>query len=318
MQAPPNGPGSQPTVQPKVAPATQAEAQRYAQKRQNNLLIEDCKRVCGVDVSRPFSNLQDAIDKLLPFHILGAMDSRGGTIEENLDQNEEDMLCTRKQLMEDVLLRKTIEMSRQCHQHHERVRALEDRDGTSKIKRSHGEGVYVLEKLMLEDARARQGRAALAGIPGAAAASDDDDHDVLPDAEDAAGTTATGAAPAPSSQHISVKAEPGLAGLVAATSVKQQACDISTGLGPGPGTLNPTVSNSASQPQNAVKQEQSQLLTASPSVAVGSEPHVSREKADVPSVNLDVEKKPKVDVFGGGILLDAEVDGFEELTEDDD
>ncbi len=44
------------------------EAQQCAQKRQLSLLTSDCKRVCSMDTS-PFANLQDAVDRLLPFHV---------------------------------------------------------------------------------------------------------------------------------------------------------------------------------------------------------------------------------------------------------
>lgn len=48
---------------------TLTEAEARAQKRQLELLSEDCKRACTTDLNRPFTTLQDAVDRLLPFHV---------------------------------------------------------------------------------------------------------------------------------------------------------------------------------------------------------------------------------------------------------
>ncbi len=48
-------------------PATDAE--NRAHKRQLDMLADDCKRICTTDLSHPFKNLQDAVDRLLPYHV---------------------------------------------------------------------------------------------------------------------------------------------------------------------------------------------------------------------------------------------------------
>lgn len=45
------------------------DAEARAHKRQLELLNEDAKRLCNVDISAPFKNMQDALDRLLPFHV---------------------------------------------------------------------------------------------------------------------------------------------------------------------------------------------------------------------------------------------------------
>ena len=43
------------------------------QKRSNqhisDIAEQDCKRVCNPDLTRAFTNLDDAVDRLLPFHV---------------------------------------------------------------------------------------------------------------------------------------------------------------------------------------------------------------------------------------------------------
>ena len=58
------------SVQTQAAkPATKDEAEKYAARRAARFLSDDAKRVCAADITRPFTNLQDAIDRLLPFHV---------------------------------------------------------------------------------------------------------------------------------------------------------------------------------------------------------------------------------------------------------
>ena len=43
--------------------------QPLVHKRQLDMVLADCKRVCSPDIDRPFSSLSDAVDRLLPFHV---------------------------------------------------------------------------------------------------------------------------------------------------------------------------------------------------------------------------------------------------------
>jgi chloramphenicol 3-O-phosphotransferase len=61
-------PNSAPSAQ-SAKPATMEEAEKYASRRAARFLSDDAKQVCAADVTRPFANLQDAIDRLLPFHV---------------------------------------------------------------------------------------------------------------------------------------------------------------------------------------------------------------------------------------------------------
>ena len=39
-------------------------------KRQQEYIQEDVWRCCNPDINRPFSSFQDAVDRLLPYHVL--------------------------------------------------------------------------------------------------------------------------------------------------------------------------------------------------------------------------------------------------------
>ena len=57
------------TIQSAAKPATMEEAEKYSLRRTARFLSDDAKQLCAADFTRPFANLQDAIDRLLPFHV---------------------------------------------------------------------------------------------------------------------------------------------------------------------------------------------------------------------------------------------------------
>jgi hypothetical protein len=64
------------TVPPQAAPVktqvnNKTPGESRAHKRQLELLNEDAKRLCATDIVNPFRHLQDAVDRLLPFHVSG-------------------------------------------------------------------------------------------------------------------------------------------------------------------------------------------------------------------------------------------------------
>ena len=58
-----------PSVAPQMLRPVPTDVEVRAYKRQLEMLAEDSKRACTADVSRPFTHLQDAVDRLLPFHV---------------------------------------------------------------------------------------------------------------------------------------------------------------------------------------------------------------------------------------------------------
>jgi hypothetical protein len=77
---------------PKLRAPTEGEAR--AHKRQLELLVEDCTFVCAPDVQQAFNTLQDAVDRLVPFHV-GLSHRRGGTIQRGNDLGAPDRASPR-------------------------------------------------------------------------------------------------------------------------------------------------------------------------------------------------------------------------------
>ncbi len=55
-----------------AASAPRPAPESRGQKRQLELLNEDAKKLCATDIRTPFRSLQDAVDRLLPFHVSAA------------------------------------------------------------------------------------------------------------------------------------------------------------------------------------------------------------------------------------------------------
>lgn len=48
-----------------------SEGEAASLKRSLEFLADDAKRICSVNIQEPFTNLQDAVDRLFPFHVSG-------------------------------------------------------------------------------------------------------------------------------------------------------------------------------------------------------------------------------------------------------
>lgn len=57
---------TKPTVRPKPA---LTEAEQAIQRKQGVLIQEDIRRIISIDINRPFINLEDAVQRLLPMHV---------------------------------------------------------------------------------------------------------------------------------------------------------------------------------------------------------------------------------------------------------
>jgi Conserved region of unknown function on GLTSCR protein len=45
------------------------DAEQKAQKRQLELIEEDVRKVCNPNIAAPFSTIEDAVTRLLPYHV---------------------------------------------------------------------------------------------------------------------------------------------------------------------------------------------------------------------------------------------------------
>eukprot|EP00798_Chlamydomonas_sp_ICE-L_P026072 gene26072-11775_t len=133
------------------------EAEGRASKRQLEALARDAKKVCATDLSMPFSSLQDALDRLIPFHVFAD------------DSNEKDpadvrLICSRRQAWTDLMLRESVECTRKSEANRKQICELQRKyygeDGGTEGRAAYPweahrlEEQVVLERLMVADARA--------------------------------------------------------------------------------------------------------------------------------------------------------------------
>ncbi|KAG2493786.1 hypothetical protein HYH03_008006 [Edaphochlamys debaryana] len=119
MAAKPQPPGKKPLSEP----------ENKAQKRALELLTEDCKRICTTNINKPFATLQDAVDHLLPFHVLSAMAGDDADLEEAEEVEAEGgrLLCSRKELATELATRRAVELGTKVDELRGRIGRLEGR-----------------------------------------------------------------------------------------------------------------------------------------------------------------------------------------------
>ncbi|KAL6746888.1 hypothetical protein V8C86DRAFT_3203826 [Haematococcus lacustris] len=66
-----------------------------AHKRQVEMFNEDAKRLCTLDIVTPFRHLQDAVDRLIPFHLLAGTDPAAADLEELQELSAPQLLLSR-------------------------------------------------------------------------------------------------------------------------------------------------------------------------------------------------------------------------------
>mmetsp|Transcript_14448 Transcript_14448/g.31296 ORF Transcript_14448/g.31296 Transcript_14448/m.31296 type:complete len:289 (+) Transcript_14448:1431-2297(+) len=159
----------QPSQQPKTTVAKNnavpSEAETRAQKRQLELIGEDCKRVCTGDINRGFSDLGDALDRLLPYHVLGAAADSEADVDDTLDQPGATLLFSREFAWSDLMLRDMISCCRQAEHIKQKLDSLEQRYSSGEplttipktesaaLARLTKEDAMVLERFMHADAK---------------------------------------------------------------------------------------------------------------------------------------------------------------------
>lgn len=119
---------SSPAPAPQVGtkrPATEGE-QRAAKRRQE-LIADDARRLLQTDIHRPFSNLEDAIERLLPYHLLGAEDGGAADLDETSDHAGAGLLAGRDDAWRDIVLDRTRALAKQSEALDARLAELEEK-----------------------------------------------------------------------------------------------------------------------------------------------------------------------------------------------
>ncbi|GMH33363.1 hypothetical protein BSKO_01197 [Bryopsis sp. KO-2023] len=122
-------------------------------KRQAEHLLQDCKRLCSVDIESPFTDLHDTIHRLLPFHLFHSEEGGEADLEETPDGQGKDLLWSRHEAWEDMCLQKAGDFAIRSQAIHGRLQMLDKLMGN--IKRARPEEELMLERLASQDVHDR-------------------------------------------------------------------------------------------------------------------------------------------------------------------
>eukprot|EP00197_Chlamydomonas_leiostraca_P010774 CAMPEP_0202874902 /NCGR_PEP_ID=MMETSP1391-20130828/26214_1 /ASSEMBLY_ACC=CAM_ASM_000867 /TAXON_ID=1034604 /ORGANISM="Chlamydomonas leiostraca, Strain SAG 11-49" /LENGTH=206 /DNA_ID=CAMNT_0049556447 /DNA_START=107 /DNA_END=724 /DNA_ORIENTATION=+ len=113
-----------------------SEAEKRAHKRQVEELYEDAKRLCTSDITAPFKNLQDAVERLLPYHVMGAADPQEADMEELREFEGGELVVSRHETWAQQSLNASVSANRLVEQFRSKVDALEAKEGglSKKVK----------------------------------------------------------------------------------------------------------------------------------------------------------------------------------------
>ncbi|MEW5300092.1 MAG: hypothetical protein WDW36_003048 [Sanguina aurantia] len=166
-------------------------------ERALELLADDSKRVCMGNIFQPFMSLQDAAERLAPFHVLGAQDADEADLEELLESEGGVMLSSRADTSRENTLQLAVDSMRRVEGVMQRAEALQGRGGgVTGVKRLRAEEGHLVERFALAEAQAKLEQERLkAGDPNAPVS--DDEEPALPETGPAAGR-GRGVTPPPS------------------------------------------------------------------------------------------------------------------------
>ncbi|BDA41809.1 hypothetical protein COCOBI_02-6030 [Coccomyxa sp. Obi] len=99
-----------------VAPTTQLHiAPPVSTKRQQEYINEDIVRLLNPDCNRPFASFEDAVDRLLPFHMLAAEETEKADFEEAKTLSSGGLLLSRHEAWQQVCLQKSMQYAEQLN-----------------------------------------------------------------------------------------------------------------------------------------------------------------------------------------------------------
>ncbi|KXZ51014.1 hypothetical protein GPECTOR_14g255 [Gonium pectorale] len=125
------------------------EPESKAHKRALDLLTEDCKRICTSSLNKPFQTLQDAVDHLLPFHVLSDVAGYDVDAEEAEAAAEEGarLLCNRRDMAAELVNRRAVELCGRVEDLRQRLVKLEDRYRTRHTRPLPEEELFIAQVL---------------------------------------------------------------------------------------------------------------------------------------------------------------------------
>lgn len=139
---------------PTSALPTRVEPALLQPKSQQDLLASDCRLLCAPDITSPFINLEDAVIRLLPFHMWASEEGDEADLAETADGTGANLMCSRDEAWRDMCLKKVMDFIKRgdiARQHIEAAERKYDPFGPH----IPAEEKYLLERLLLEDAKNR-------------------------------------------------------------------------------------------------------------------------------------------------------------------
>mmetsp|Transcript_38570 Transcript_38570/g.98639 ORF Transcript_38570/g.98639 Transcript_38570/m.98639 type:complete len:150 (+) Transcript_38570:431-880(+) len=112
----------------------------------------DCAAVSNPNVATPFAGLEDAVSRLLPYHILGTEEGDDADVDETADGRGGGLLSSKREAWQSMCVRKSAEFHGRLKRMRERVEKLES--AASAPDRRRPEEGYVLHSACLAEARA--------------------------------------------------------------------------------------------------------------------------------------------------------------------
>lgn len=146
------------TVAPQKPPVSKfkppSEVEQRALKRQLECLAEDTKRICQLELHRPFASLADAVERLVPFHALSFIDGETQDIDDTPGHGGQNLVCSRQDVWLDHVVKKVAEATAKTETLAKRMAALEEKYEDSLLRtEATNEDKYVLAHFVVHDAR---------------------------------------------------------------------------------------------------------------------------------------------------------------------
>jgi hypothetical protein len=138
-----------PVLTPALAEATQA-----AWRLGSQLAEADAKAAAAIDTSRPFSSLEDAAERLLPFHVFGCQEADELDLEE-AEVGGGELLVSREEQWADMCRRRERDFQRTLDSHAALVRAAAAQRAPQQSGSLRPEEAFLVNSLAREEMRAR-------------------------------------------------------------------------------------------------------------------------------------------------------------------
>ncbi|KAF6258070.1 hypothetical protein COO60DRAFT_1157784 [Scenedesmus sp. NREL 46B-D3] len=131
-------------------PKFSAEEQ-WVQKKQGEFIQGDVRMLGGIDVEKPFQNVQDAVQRLLPFHLFGAVDAADADLDDTPDCGGADLMSNRHEAWQELCISKANDLRKRADNSAAQIAALEKQIEAEALSGSRSLDRLAMVKLQQED-----------------------------------------------------------------------------------------------------------------------------------------------------------------------